>query len=129
MRRQALSAWDIIDAAFEDWHVKSWMVWFAEGTVQPAERPGTGTLAYSFVAGRQRNGWAIPRGGSGSLPLALCRIVEAQGGAVAVRSELGVGSVFSAVLPLDSVAVAAHDEAAGRLRRFEVCWFRIVADR
>ena len=38
MRRQALSAWDIIDAAFEDWHVKSWMVWFAEGTVQPAER-------------------------------------------------------------------------------------------
>ncbi len=82
MRRQALSAWDIIDAAFEDWHVKSWMVWFAEGTVQPAERPGTGTLAYSFVAGRQRNGWAIPRGGSGSLPLALCRIVEAQGGTI-----------------------------------------------
>jgi len=43
---------------------------------------GTGTLAYSFVAGRQRNGWAIPRGGSGSLPLALCRIVEAQGGTI-----------------------------------------------
>ncbi len=62
MRRQALSAWDIIDSAFEDWHVKSWMVWFAEGTVQPAERPGTGLLAYSFVAGRQRNGWAIPKG-------------------------------------------------------------------
>ena len=82
MRRQALSAWDIIDAAFEDWHVKSWMVWFAEGTVQPAERPGTGTLAYSFVAGRQRNGWAIPRGGSGSLPVALRRIVEAQGGTI-----------------------------------------------
>ncbi|HVB72161.1 MAG TPA: NAD(P)/FAD-dependent oxidoreductase [Ktedonobacteraceae bacterium] len=82
MRRQALSAWDIIDAAFEDWHVKSWMVWFAEGTLQPAERPGTGTLAYSFVAGRQRNGWAIPRGGSGSLPQALCRIVEAQGGTI-----------------------------------------------
>jgi len=82
MRRQALSAWDIIDANFEDWHVKSWMVWFAEGTVQPAERPGTGTLAYSFVAGRQRNGWAIPRGGSGSLPMALRRIVEAQGGTI-----------------------------------------------
>ncbi len=59
-RRQALAAWDIIDAAFEDWHVKSLMLWFAEGTLQPADRPGTGTLAYSFAAGRQRNGWALP---------------------------------------------------------------------
>jgi phytoene dehydrogenase-like protein len=82
MRRQALSAWDIIDMAFEDWHVKSWMVWFAEGTVQPAERPGTGLLAYSFVAGRQRNGWAIPKGGSGSLTQALRRIIEKHGGVI-----------------------------------------------
>ena len=82
LRRQALSAWDIIDTAFEDWHVKSWMLWFAEGTMQPGERPGTGTLAYSFVAGRQRNGWAIPKGGSGSLPKALARIVEAYGGTI-----------------------------------------------
>ncbi len=82
MRRQALSAWDIIDAAFEDWHIKAWMLWFAEGTLQSAERPGTGTLAYSFVAGRQRNGWAIPRGGSGSLPQALRRIIEAHGGCI-----------------------------------------------
>lgn len=82
LRRQALSAWDIIDASFEDWHVKSWMLWFAEGTLQPGDRPGTGTLAYSFVAGRQRNGWAIPRGGSGSLPRALCRIIEDQGGTI-----------------------------------------------
>src|SRR5260370_13219811 len=80
LRRQALSAWDIIDAAFEDWHVKSWMVWFAAGTLQPAQRPGTGTLATSFVSGRQRNGWAIPKGGSGSLPNALRRIIEVQGG-------------------------------------------------
>jgi len=82
MRRQALSAWDIIDASYEDWHVKSWMVWFAEGTLQPADRPGTGTLAYSFVAGRQRNGWAIPRGGSGTLPKALSRIIEEHGGTI-----------------------------------------------
>ena len=80
LRRQALSAWDIIDSSFEDWHIKSWMLWFAEGTLQPADRPGTGLLAYSFVAGRQRNGWAIPKGGSGSLPLALGRIIEDHGG-------------------------------------------------
>jgi signal transduction histidine kinase len=37
------------------------------------------------------------------LGLALTRhIVEAQGGSVTVRSELGRGSVFSALLPLDS---------------------------
>ena len=82
LRNQALSAWDIIDASFEDWHVKSWMLWFAEGTMQPGERPGTGTLAYSFVAGRQRNGWVIPKGGSWSLPQALRRIVEHYGGTV-----------------------------------------------
>ena len=82
LRRQALSAWDIIDAAFEDWHVKAWMIWFAEGTLQPAERPGTGLLAYSFVGGRQRNGWIIPKGGSGSLPQVLRRIIEAHGGIV-----------------------------------------------
>ena len=82
LRRQALSAWDIIDSSFEDWHVKSWMVWFAEGALQPADRPGTGTLAYSFVAGRQRNGWAIPGGGSGTLPKALGRIIEEQGGTI-----------------------------------------------
>ncbi len=82
LRQQALSAWDIINSSFEDWHVKSWMLWFAEGTLQPAERPGTGTLAYSFVGGRQRNGWAIPKGGSGSLPQALRRIVENYGGTI-----------------------------------------------
>jgi phytoene dehydrogenase-like protein len=82
MRRQALSAWEIIDAAFEDEHVKAWMMWFAEGTLQPAERPGTGLLAYSFVAGRQRSGWAIPKGGSGSLPKALGRIIEDHGGTI-----------------------------------------------
>lgn len=82
LRRQALSAWDIIDGAFEDWHVKSMMVWFAEGTLQPADRPATGTLAYSFAAGRQRNGWAIPKGGSGTLPRVLGRYIEAHGGTI-----------------------------------------------
>lgn len=82
LRRQALSAWDIINATFEDWHVKSMMLWFAEGTLQPAERPGTGALAYSFVSGRQRNGWAIPKGGSGVLPQILGRYLEAHGATI-----------------------------------------------
>src|SRR5262249_34387342 len=43
LRRSALSAWDIIENSFEDWHVQAMMLWFAEGTLQPADRPGTGT--------------------------------------------------------------------------------------
>jgi signal transduction histidine kinase len=43
------------------------------------------------------------------LGLALTRhIVEAQGGSVGVRSEPGRGSVFSAILPLDSAVPAAR---------------------
>src|SRR5438067_5346720 len=58
------------------------MLRMTEGSLPPAERPGTGTLAYSFVAGRQRNGWAIPKGGSWSLPQALRRIIEKHGGSI-----------------------------------------------
>lgn len=89
LRRQALSAWEIINSSFEDWHVKAWLLWFAEGTMQPADRPGTGTLAYSFIAGRQRSGWAIPRGGSGSLAQALRRIIEGQGGVIMTDKPVG----------------------------------------
>jgi phytoene dehydrogenase-like protein len=82
LRRNALSAWDVIASTFADWHVQAMMVWFAEGTLQPADRPGTGTLAYSFAAGRQRHGWAIPKGGSGVLPQILGRYVEDHGGVI-----------------------------------------------
>ena len=48
------------------------------------------------------------------LGLALTRhIVEAQGGSVAVQSELGRGSVFSAVLPGDPVVRAPGEDFAG----------------
>jgi phytoene dehydrogenase-like protein len=88
LRRQALSAWDIIDDAFRDWHVKSMMLWFAEGTLQPGDRPGTGTLAYSFAAGRQRSGWAIPKGGSGTLPRILGRYIEDHGGTILTNRQV-----------------------------------------
>ncbi|MBO0776631.1 MAG: NAD(P)/FAD-dependent oxidoreductase, partial [Actinobacteria bacterium] len=76
-RRLAMSSWDIIRGTFEDWHVRTYMLWMATQTVQPADRPGTGALAYSLVYGRQRHSWTVPRGGSGELVMALARQIEA----------------------------------------------------
>jgi phytoene dehydrogenase-like protein len=82
LRIQAMSAWEVIEDAFEDPSVRSFMLWMAFMTVQPPERPGTGVLAYSLLYGRQRHSWTLPRGGSGSLPTALARLVEEHGGTI-----------------------------------------------
>ena len=82
LRRQAMSAWDVIADAFEDEHTRTFMLWMAFMTVQPVERPGTGALAYSLLFGRQRHSWTLPRGGSVALPMALARFIEAHGGTV-----------------------------------------------
>lgn len=82
LRRQAMSAWQIIEDAFEDPHARAFMLWMAFMTVQPADRPGTGSLAYSLVYGRQKHSWTLPRGGSGALPSALAGLIEAHGGTI-----------------------------------------------
>ena len=82
LRRQAMSAWEIVRDGFEEPHVRAFMLWMAFMTMQPPQRPGTGMLAYSLVYGRQRHSWTLPRGGSGALPAALARLIEAHGGAI-----------------------------------------------
>jgi phytoene dehydrogenase-like protein len=81
-RRLAMSAWDVIRAEFEDWHSRAFMLWMSIMTVQPADRPATGVLAYSLAYGRQQHSWTLPRGGSAALPLALARLIEAHGGTI-----------------------------------------------
>jgi phytoene dehydrogenase-like protein len=81
-RRLAMSAWDVIQAEFEDRHSRAFMLWMAFMTVQPCDRPGTGPLAYSLAYGRQQHSWTLPRGGSAELPLALARLIEDHGGTV-----------------------------------------------
>jgi phytoene dehydrogenase-like protein len=81
-RRLAMSAWDVVRTEFEDWHVRAFMLWMAIMTVQPADRPGTGLLAYSLAYGRQQHSWTLPRGGSSALPLALARLIEDYGGTI-----------------------------------------------
>ena len=81
-RRLAMSAWDVVRNEFEDWHTRAFMLWMSVMTVQPADRPGTGSLAYSLAYGRQQHSWTLPRGGSAALPLALARLIEERGGMV-----------------------------------------------
>ncbi|HEY1274184.1 MAG TPA: NAD(P)/FAD-dependent oxidoreductase [Thermoleophilaceae bacterium] len=82
LRRNAISAWDVIRREFESRHVRAFMVWMAFQTLVPVDAPGSGMLAYSLIYGRQRRGWTIPLGGSGSLTDALVRFIEDHGGTV-----------------------------------------------
>jgi len=69
-------------------------------------------LGRLFVEFQQLDAGTAKRHSGTGLGLALTkRIVEAQGGSVAVRSTPGHGSVFSAILPLRVGAVAVANEA------------------
>ena len=81
-RRLAMSAWDVVRSEFEEEHTRAFMLWMSVMTVQPADRPGTGALAYSLTYGRQQHSWTLPRGGSAALPLALARLIEEHGGTI-----------------------------------------------
>jgi phytoene dehydrogenase-like protein len=80
LRRAAESAWDVIAREFDDRHTRAFMLWLAFMTLQPPENAGTGWLAYSLPYGRQQHSWTLPKGGSGALPSALSRLIEAGGG-------------------------------------------------
>ncbi|MPZ87344.1 MAG: NAD(P)-binding protein [Nitriliruptorales bacterium] len=85
LRRNAISAWDVIRREFGSRHVRAFMVWMAFQTAQPIDSPGSGLLAYSLIAGRQQRSWTLPLGGSASLPRALVRMLEDHGGRVLTR--------------------------------------------
>ena len=82
LRRRMMTAADVIDREFENRHVKAYLAWQAFQTAQPIDAGGTGMLAISIQAGRQKRSWTIPRGGSGSLTAALVRAFEDLGGVV-----------------------------------------------
>jgi phytoene dehydrogenase-like protein len=76
------SAWDVVHERFGDPGVRDLMLWLSFATIQDPRRAGTGVLPASITAGRLRFGWSTPIGGSGALPAALIRLLEARGGAV-----------------------------------------------
>jgi len=88
LRADAMSAWDVISAEFEDEHVRAFLLWMSFMTMQPPGRPGTGLLAYSLAYGRQRHSWTLPRGGSAALPRALARVIESRGGVIVTGAKV-----------------------------------------
>ncbi len=82
MRRNVMSAWEVIRREFESRHMRAFMSWMAFQTAQPLDSPGSGYLAYSLAGGRQRRSWSIPLEGSSSLPRAIVAAIEKTGGVV-----------------------------------------------
>jgi phytoene dehydrogenase-like protein len=75
-RRRMMSAYDVIMHEFEDRHCQAFLLWMTFQTIVAIDRPGTGLLAYSLIAARQKNSWSIPVGGSGTLVDALVGYLE-----------------------------------------------------
>lgn len=87
-RRAALSGWDVIRHQFAEPHVRAFVYWQAFMTFVSLDLPGSGTLPYSIMAGRQRRSWTIPVGGSGRLTDALVAVIEASGGTIMCDREV-----------------------------------------
>jgi phytoene dehydrogenase-like protein len=81
-RRRMLSAWDVIRTDFESREARAFLMWMAFQTNQALDVPGTGLLASSIIAGRQRRSWSVLLGGSGRLVDALVDYLERHGGEV-----------------------------------------------
>jgi phytoene dehydrogenase-like protein len=110
LRRLAESAWDVIRDGFEDEHTRAFLLGMAFMTVQPPDRPGTGPLVSSLLFGRQRESWTLPRGGSGSLPSALVRVIEEHGGRIVT------GQAVSTLVLEGSRCVGVETESGERYR-------------
>lgn len=82
IRRNVMSAWDVISREFESRHVQAFMTWMAFQTAQPIDSPGSAYLAYSLVGGRQTRSWSIPIGGSAALPRAIVASLQSNGATI-----------------------------------------------
>ena len=112
-RLRSRSAWDVVHERFAHPAVRDMVLWLSLATIQDPRRPGTGVLPSSIAAGRLRFGWSTPIGGSGALPAALIRLIEARGGLV----ECDAAVRHIAVRGGRAVAVDTVDDRRIRARR------------
>ena len=80
-RRFAMSGYDLVCQLFESEYMRRGSLTCGHFGSVPGGRQNTGAQAYSMVV-QQLNGRPIPKGGSGTLAVALGRFIEAHNGVV-----------------------------------------------
>jgi phytoene dehydrogenase-like protein len=111
-RLRSGSAVDTIRERFRHPRIVDAMAWMSFATIQRLDRPGTGILPFSILAGRTSFGWSTPIGGSGALPAALVARIEKHGGTVrtgaAVEQILVTDGRATGVRTADGTTVTAR---------------------
>ena len=80
-RRFAMSGYDLINETFENRYVRSFHLAQGRFSSVSGGHPGTGNQLFTAVR-HQVKGRPMPKGGSGMLPFALSRVIEANGGVI-----------------------------------------------
>lgn len=80
-RRYAMSGYDLVCETFENEYIRSFHLAQGRFSSIPGAHPNTGSQLFSAI-GYQVNGRPMPKGGSGMLPTALARVIEANGGVI-----------------------------------------------
>ena len=80
-RRLSMSSYDLVHELFEDDRVRSFHLAVGRFSSVHGGDPNTGKFVFNVMT-QQMNGRPIPKGGSGELPRALGRVIQAHGGIV-----------------------------------------------
>jgi len=84
----AMSAYDIVMSRFEHPIVQASLLYKSSLTIYPVHYPGSARTLFTGIIGNHLGAWATPRGGSGSLTLALRRVLESQGAEFHLRTQV-----------------------------------------
>ena len=80
-RRFAMSGYNLVNETFENHYIRSFHLAQGRFSSIPGGHPNTGSQLFSAIR-HQVKGRPMPRGGSGMLPVALGRVIEANGGVI-----------------------------------------------
>ena len=80
-RRFAMSGYDLVNKTFENHYIRSFHLAQGRFSSIPGAHPRTGSQLFTAVR-HQVKGRPMPKGGSGMLPVALGRVIEASGGVI-----------------------------------------------
>ena len=80
-RRFAMSGYDLVNKTFENHYIRSFHLAQGRFSSIPGGHPNTGSQLFTAIR-HQVKGRPMPKGGSGMLPAALAKVIEANGGGI-----------------------------------------------